>query len=364
MKGLVLAGGAGTRLRPLTHTGAKQLVPVANRPILFYVIDNLVDAGVHELGIIISPETGAEVRAAVGDGSRWGATVTYLVQDRPAGLAHAVWTARGYLGTNDFCMFLGDNLIGTKIRQAAEAFSASPEVCASVMLKEVANPSQFGVAEVDESGNVLRLVEKPQRPMSNLALVGIYFFRHPIFGAIERISPSARGELEITDAISKLMELGHSVRFDRVKSWWLDTGKKDELLLANDTVLDDWLLHQVSGAIDSESRLSGRLRIEAGARIVRSTIRGPVIIGAGAQIVDAHVGPFTSIGDDVVIERASVDHSILLAGCRVADIGRLEDSIIGRRVVIQPGNSRQGALSLMVGDDCRVELGSHRGHGG
>lgn len=364
MKGLILAGGSGTRLRPLTHTGAKQLVPVANRPVLFYVIDNLVDAGILDIGIVVSPETGAEVRAAVGDGSRWGATVTYLLQDRPAGLAHAVMTARSYLGAADFCMFLGDNLVGTKIRSAAEAFLMSPTVSASVMLKEVADPSQFGVAEVDETGNVIRLVEKPQKPTSNLALVGIYFFRSPIFDAIEQIRPSARGELEITDAISMLVELGHPVRFDRVKSWWLDTGKKDDLLLANDTVLDDWLVHEVSGTIDAESRLSGRVRIEAGAQIVRSTIRGPVTIGARAKVVDAHVGPFTSIGNDVVVERASVDHSILLEGSRVSDIGRLEDSIIGRRVIVQPGASRQGALSLMVGDDCRVELGSHNSRGG
>lgn len=360
MKGLVLAGGAGTRLRPLTYTGAKQLVPVANRPILFYVLDNLVDAAITDIGMIISPETGAEIRAAIGDGSRWGARVTFILQDRPSGLAHAVKTAQGYLGDSDFCMFLGDNLIGTKIRGAVEAFRGAPSIAASVMLKEVTNPSQFGVAEVDDTGNVVRLVEKPKEPRSNLALVGIYLFRSDIFAAIERIQPSARGELEITDAISMLLELGRVVRFDRVSSWWLDTGKKDDLLLANDTVLDDWLIHNVEGEVDSESRLSGRVRLAKGAQIIRSTVRGPVIVGARARIVDAHIGPFTSIGDDVVIERASVDHSILLNGSLVKDIGRLEDSLIGRRVVVHPGETRQGALSLLVGDDCRVELGKSR----
>jgi glucose-1-phosphate thymidylyltransferase len=357
MKGLVLAGGSGTRLRPLTYTGAKQLVPVANRPILFYVIDNLVDAGIVDIGIILSPETGEEVRAAVGDGSRWGAKVTYILQAKPAGLAHAVKTARPYLGDDDFCMFLGDNLIGTKVRAAVEAFRAAPSMAASVMLKAVSDPTQFGIAEVDDEGNVISLVEKPKEPRGSLALVGIYLFRVAIFSAIERIRPSARGELEITDAISMLIELGHAVRFDRVQSWWLDTGKKDDLLLANDTVLDDWLVHDVKGSVDAESRISGRLRIDPGAHIIRSTIRGPVVIGARARIADAHIGPFTSIGDDVVIERASVEHSILLSGSQVRDIVRLEDSVIGRRVVVQPGSTRHGALNLLVGDDCRVELG-------
>jgi glucose-1-phosphate thymidylyltransferase len=357
MKGLVLAGGSGTRLRPLTYTGAKQLVPVANRPILFYVLDNLVDAGIVDIGIILSPETGEEVRAAIGDGSLWGAKVTYILQAKPAGLAHAVKIARPYLGDDDFCMFLGDNLIGTKVRAAVEAFRSAPSMAASVMLKAVSNPSQFGIAEVDDQGNVIGLVEKPKEPRSSLALVGIYLFRVPIFSAIERIRPSARGELEITDAISMLIELGHAVRFDRVQSWWLDTGKKDDLLLANDTVLDDWLVHEVKGSVDAESRVSGRLRIDPGAQIIRSTIRGPVVIGARARITDAHIGPFTSIGDDVVIERAGVEHSILLSGSQIRDIVRLEDSVIGRRVIVQPGSTRHGALNLLVGDDCRVELG-------
>ncbi len=356
MKGLVLAGGAGTRLRPLTYSGAKQLVPVANRPILFYVVDNLVDAGITEIAMIVSPETGSEVRATVGDGSRWGAHITYIVQDRPSGLAHAAKMAHAYIGHSDFCMFLGDNLIGAKVRGSIDAFRAAPSIAASVMLKQVANPSQFGVAEVDASGNVVRLVEKPANPKSDLALVGIYLFRSQIFDAIERIRPSARGELEITDAIGKLIELGHVVRFDRVAAWWLDTGKKDDLLLANDTVLDDWLTYGIHGGVDAESRISGRVRVEEGAQIRRSTVRGPAIIGARAQVVDSRIGPFTSVGDDVVIERASVNHSILMNGSSVRDIGLLEDSVVGRRVLVHPGETRHGALSLLVGDDSRVEL--------
>jgi glucose-1-phosphate thymidylyltransferase len=357
MKGLVLAGGSGTRLRPLTYTGAKQLVPVANRPILFYVIDNLVDAGIVDIGVIVSPETGGEVRAAVGDGSRWGARIDYIVQASPAGLAHAVQTAGAFLGRDEpFCMYLGDNLIGTKVRGAVETFLASPGLAASVMLKEVSNPSSFGVAEVDEGGRVVRLVEKPAEPKSNLALVGVYLFRPAIFDAIGRIKPSARGELEITDAIGELIELGGEVHFERVASWWLDTGKKDDLLLANATVLDTWLKHEVRGRVDEESRLLGRVAVEEGAVVERSVVRGPTVIGRGARVVDSHVGPFTSVGEGVAIVRSRVDHSVLMEGCRVEDVARLEDSLIGRRVLVHPGPPHRGALSLLVGDDCRVEL--------
>ena len=356
MKGLVLAGGSGTRLRPLTYTGAKQLVPVANRPVLFYVIENLVDAGITDIGVIISPETGAEIRAALGDGARFGAKFTFVSQDRPAGLAHAVLTARAFLDSDDFVMYLGDNLIGMRIGEACAAFRADPTLAASVMLKEVPNPSSFGVAEVDAAGNVVSLVEKPKEPRSNLALVGIYLFRPAIFDAIAQIKPSARGELEITDALSKLIALGLKVKFTRLTSWWLDTGKKDDMLLANDTVLDDWLEAKNEGTVDAASKINGRVSIGKGAIVERSTLRGPIVIGDGARVVDSRIGPFTAIGDAVVIERSTVDHSVIMTGSRILDIPRLEDSLIGKRVVVHPGGSRHGALSLMVGDDCVVEL--------
>ncbi len=361
MKGLILSGGAGTRLRPLTYTGAKQLVPVANRPVLFYVVDNLVDAGITDIGVIVSPETGAEVRRALGDGSLFGARFTYIVQDKPAGLAHAVAVARPYLGESDFVMYLGDNLIGTMIRDTVREFQEDTERSASVMLKEVSNPSSFGVAEVDEAGNVVRLVEKPKEPKSNLALVGIYLFRSIVHRAVDEIRPSPRGELEITDAISKILELGGKVTFSRVTSWWLDTGKKDDLLLANDTVLDDWLRPGIEGSVDAESTLTGRVRVSKGATVVRSVVRGPVVIGEGAEVVDARIGPFTSLGDGVRVIRSTVDHSVIMEGSRVEDIPRLEDSLIGRRVSVRPGASRHGALSLMVGDDCVIELSGERG---
>jgi glucose-1-phosphate thymidylyltransferase len=369
MKGLVLAGGAGSRLRPLTHTGAKQLVPVANRPILFYVIDNLVDAGIVDIGIIISPETGAEVRAALGDGSKWSNTndglldfprlnvhFTYILQEKPAGLAHAVYSARKFLDGGAFCMFLGDNLIGTKIRKAVQDFTSYQELTASIMLKEVPNPSSFGIAEIDDKGRVISLIEKPANPKSNLALVGIYFFRSIIFTAIENIKPSPRGELEITDAIGELLTMGHEVHFERVKSWWLDTGKKDDLLLANTTVLDDWLKHDIRGAVDSSSKLTGRIHLAASAKVVNSTIRGPVTIDENAQIINAHIGPYTSIGAGVTIENSRVEHSVILENSRIQNIPRLEDSLIGRRVTIHPGNAQNGSLILLVGDDSKVEF--------
>ncbi len=356
MKGLVLAGGSGTRLRPLTYTGAKQLVPVANRPVLFYVMDNLVHAGITEIGVIISPETGAEIRRALVDGERFGAKFHYILQDKPAGLAHAVATARPFLGDSDFAMYLGDNLIGMKIREAVEEFRQQRELAASVMLKEVPNPSSFGVAEVDASGRVISLVEKPKQPRSNLALVGIYLFRPSIFDAISKIKPSPRGELEITDAISKLIELGGTVRFSRLTSWWLDTGKKDDMLLANDTVLDDWLEARNDGEVDAESKVQGRVVVGKGSRLVRSTVRGPVVIGENVTLTDARIGPFTSLGDGVTIERSGVDHCVIMEGSRIHDIARLEDSLLGKRVIVHPGTTRHGALALMVGDDCVIEL--------
>ena len=356
MKGLVLAGGAGTRLRPLTYTGAKQLVPVANRPVLFYVIDNLVDAGIDDIGIIIAPETGAEIQSALGDGSRFGARFTFIPQDKPLGLAHAVAVAKPFLDDSSFVMYLGDNLIGTMIKEPVAAFRESSSLAASLMLKAVSNPSSFGVAEVDANGNVISLVEKPQEPRSNLALVGIYLFRPMIHDAIAQIKPSARGELEITDAISKMIELGGKVSFSRVASWWLDTGKKDDMLLANDTVLDDWLKPANEGHVDQASRLTGRVRVGKGTRIERSTIRGPVVIGDNAVISDARIGPFTSIGDGVRIEHSTVEHSVIMPGSSIINIARLEDSLVGKRVVVRPGASRHGSLSLMVGDDCVIEL--------
>ncbi len=355
MKAIILSGGKGTRLRPLTYSGAKQLVPVANKPILFYCIDNIVKAGIREIGIIISPETGEEIKGAVGDGSLWGIDIRYITQDMPGGLAHAIKTARDFLADSPFVMYLGDNLIGTGIRRFVDEFnSRGPE--ALILLKEVEDPKQFGVAEISGEGRVLRLIEKPDIPPSNLALVGIYIFSPAIHDAIERIKPSRRGELEITDAIQELITTGSSVESFVLDMWWLDTGKKDDMLTANAIVLDEWLKGDIRGSIDDRSNILGRVSIGMGSIIRGSRIRGPVVIGDNSVIEDSFIGPFTSIGNNVKVIKSSVEHSVIMDDSELAGIERLEESLIGRRVKITRNNSMHKALRLMLGDDSVVEV--------
>jgi glucose-1-phosphate thymidylyltransferase len=355
LKGLVLSGGRGTRLRPLTHTAAKQLVPVANRPILFYVLDNLKAAGVSEVGMIICPETGLAVQNAVGDGRAWGLTVEYILQDQPLGLAHAVKTARPFLGQNPFIMYLGDNLIGSKISQFCAQFQAS-DGDAMILLKEVDSPSAFGIAEVDGNGHVKNLVEKPKSPKSNLALVGIYIFSHKIHAAIDRIKPSSRGELEITDAIQALLDDGSKVLSNRIDGWWLDTGKKDDLLTANRIVLDDWIQRTIEGQVDSASSVTGRVQLGKGSRVVRSRIRGPVVVGENVFIEDSFIGPFTSIGDGCKIHSSVLEHCVFLENATVKRVDRLEDSLVGKNSVVVKEVGAHQAYRLMIGDDSEVSL--------
>ncbi|MDH3445621.1 MAG: glucose-1-phosphate thymidylyltransferase [Deltaproteobacteria bacterium] len=355
LKGLVLAGGRGTRLRPLTHTAAKQLVPVANRPILFYVLDNLKAAGVIDVGMIICPETGQAVQTAVGDGGRWGIKVEYIQQDQPSGLAHAVKIARPYLGQSAFVMYLGDNLIGTGISEFCGEFHDSG-ADAMILLKDVATPSAFGIAEVDGGGRVISLEEKPKQPKSNLALVGIYVFSPKIHNAIDRIKPSRRGELEITDAIQALLDGGSKVLSRRIDGWWLDTGKKDDLLTANTVVLDDWIQRSIAGEVDEESQVTGRVQLGKGSTVARSKIRGPVVIGENVHIEDSFIGPFTSIGDGCRIIGSVLEHCLFLENATVNRVDRLEDSLIGKNsVVIKEMNTHQ-AYRLMIGDDSEVSL--------
>jgi len=355
LKGLVLSGGRGTRLRPLTYTAAKQLVPVGNRPILFHVLDNLQNAGVEEVGIIISPETGGAVREAVGSGEPWGMRVDYILQTEPLGLAHAVKIAKPYLASNSFVMYLGDNLIGCGVRKYRQKFEASG-ADASILLKEVENPSSFGIAEIDHQQRVTRLVEKPMQPKSNLALVGIYFFTSKIHQAINAISPSWRGELEITDAIQALLNAGGKVLSDRVETWWLDTGKKDDLLTANSVVLDEWIRRSIGGEIDSLSQVAGRVQLGLGSRVVNSTVRGPVVIGENVLLEDCFIGPFTSIGNGCRIISSVLEHCVLLENARIEHVDRLEDSLIGKNSVVLKDHKVHQAYRLMIGDDSEVLL--------
>jgi glucose-1-phosphate thymidylyltransferase len=355
MKGLVLSGGKGTRLRPITHTAAKQLVPVANKPILFFVLENLAQAGITDVGIIIAPETGPAIREAVGNGERFGITVSWIVQDRPGGLAHAVRTARPFLGDSPFVMYLGDNLIGTRIDRFTADFKAG-DAEAMILLKEVADPSGSGVAVVDAKGHVTRLVEKPKVPPSNLALVGVYWFRPGIHSAIDAIKPSARGELEITDAIQRLLDTGARVDSRVLAEWWLDTGKKDDLLAANTTVLDAWCRTNVQGTVDATSQVTGRVEIGPGSVVSNSRIRGPVIIGKDCRISDSAIDPFTSVGDGSRITGSQVRHTVMLGDCRIEGVDAIEDSLIGRGAVVHSNGKARGAIRLSLGDDSTVEL--------
>jgi glucose-1-phosphate thymidylyltransferase len=354
LKGLILSGGAGTRLRPITHTSAKQLVPVANKPVLFYGIEALVEAGVDEIGIIVSPQTGDEIRAATGDGSRFGATIEHITQDEPLGLAHAVLTAEEYLQDGPFVMYLGDNLLRDGITELVEHFRDS-EPDALILLTPVPDPSHYGVAELDAE-RVVRLVEKPKDPPSDLALVGVYMFNSGVFDAARSIEPSARGELEITDTIQRLIDDGRRVESRTVRGWWKDTGQLEDMLEANRLVLED-VERRVEGELDADSRVEGRVVVEPGARLERSLVRGPAIIGRDARIADAYVGPYTAIADGVVVQGSEVEHSILLEGSRVEDLdARMEASLLGRNVHLARADGLPKTLRMIVGDNAEITI--------
>lgn len=355
MKALILSGGTGTRLRPLTHTTAKQLIPVANKPIIHYVVDSITAAGIKDIGVIIAPETGDDVKSALGDGARWGAAISYILQDSPAGLAHAVKTASEFLGDSPFVMYLGDNLIGMDIKQFIDEFEAG-DAEASILLKEVHDPQRFGVAEVSPEGQIIRLIEKPKDPPSNLALVGVYVFSPSIHKAIDQIKPSWRGELEITDAIQVLVGSGRKVISHVLTSWWLDTGKKDDMLEANRVVLDEMIHTNIKGKVNAGSSVIGRVVIGEGSLIENSTVRGPVVIGENTVVRGSFIGPYTSVGNECLIENTSVDFSVVLDGSKISDIERLEESLVGKKSTICLDKSKHKALRVHIGDDSEVKL--------
>ncbi len=353
MKGLILSGGKGTRLRPLTYTSAKQLVPVANKPVLFYTIENLVEAGIRDIGIVVG-DTAAEVRAAVGNGDRWGVKVTYLQQEAPLGLAHAVKIAQDFMGDEPFVMYLGDNMLEESIRPLVEEFEKGSCNC-QILLKEVANPRSYGVA-VLENDRVVNLIEKPADPPSNLALVGVYMFDSNIFTAVNAIQPSRRGELEITDAIQYLVTHNYHVRPYILKGWWVDTGKQADMLEVNRLILDR-MEPANFGFVDKDSKLDGKVIIEKGAEIINSVIRGPVIIGEDCRIINSYIGPFSSINHHCTITDSEVEHSIVLENSQIVDIrGRIEDSLIGRNVIVEKSPIKPKAFKLLLGDNSRVGI--------
>ena len=353
MKGLILSGGKGTRLRPLTYTRAKQLVPVANKPVLFYGVEAIVAAGIREVGVVVG-DTREEIQSALGDGSRFGARITYIEQEAPRGLAHAVLISEPFLRGEPFVMYLGDNLIADGITALVDDYRRIG--CNSqILLARVANPEQFGVAELD-NGRVVRLTEKPKHPKSDLALVGVYMFDETIFEAVRSIRPSSRDELEITDAIQWLIDHGKSVHPHIVSGWWKDTGKIEDMLEANRIILDTFIPRGIEN-VDSGCRVEGKVVIEEGAKLFHSTIRGPAVIGAGAEIRDAFVGPYTSIGPNCFVERCEIENSIVLQGSRLERIpGRIADSLIGTNVRIHPGAERPRVHRFLIGDNSEIGI--------
>jgi len=367
MKGLILSGGAGTRLRPITHTSAKQLVPVANKPILFYGIEDMAEAGIVEIGIIVG-ETRHEVMEAVGDGSAFGVRVTYIPQDEPLGLAHCVVIAREFLGEDDFVMYLGDNLLRQGIAEFVDAFEGARDEArrpsldgdgeipaAQILLAHVDDPQRFGVAEIGDTGEVVRLVEKPEHPPSDLALVGVYLFDPRIHDAVAAIQPSPRGELEITDAIQWLIDNGFTVRHEVVDGWWIDTGKLDPLLEGNRLVLET-IEPRLDGTMDEHSRIEGRVVLEEGSQLINSVVRGPSIIGKNSVVRDSYIGPYTAVYFGCSIVNSEVEHTIVLEQSSIEGVPRLQDSLIGKQVQVRRSERRPRATRLMLGDHSVVDL--------
>ncbi|WP_049559292.1 glucose-1-phosphate thymidylyltransferase [Nonomuraea sp. SBT364] len=355
MKALVLAGGSGTRLRPITHTSAKQLVPVANKPVLFYGLEAIAAAGIRELGLVVG-DTHAEIEAAVGDGSAFGLEVTYLRQEAPLGLAHGVLIARDFLGDDDFVMYLGDNFVVGGISDVVDRFSRE-RPAAQIMLTRVGDPRQFGVAELDGRGRVIALEEKPAHPKSDLALVGVYLFTPAVHEAVAELKPSGRGELEITDAIQWLLEAGLPVESSVITGYWKDTGNVTDMLEVNRLVLES-LEAGVLGSVDGASELIGRVLVEPGAVVERSRLVGPAIIGAGAVVRDSYVGPFTSIGAGCAITRSEIEYSIVLPRASIEGVGRIESSLIGHDVEVTPAPNTPRAHRLVLGDHSKVQISS------
>ncbi|HID43258.1 MAG TPA: glucose-1-phosphate thymidylyltransferase [Archaeoglobaceae archaeon] len=352
MKGLVLSGGFGTRLRPLTYSQQKQLIPVANKPILFYAIEDVIEAGVDEIYIIVGPNKEQVIEVVKSE--KWDAEIDFIYQSEPKGLAHAVKISQDYIGDESFVMYLGDNVLKGGITRFADEFITS-DADASILLTEVSNPQQFGVAELNEDGSVKRLIEKPKKPPSNYALVGIYFFKPVVFEAVNSIKPSWRDELEITDAIQWLIENGYRVKSNIVKDWWKDTGKPEDILEANRLVLDE-IEHRISGEVEN-SGVMGRVIVELGTLIKNSSVKGPCIIGKNCRIINSYIGPYTSIGNECEIIDTEIEDSVVMDECRIINAGRIVEGLIGKGVEIVKGNAKPKGNRFVVGDHSKIIMG-------
>jgi glucose-1-phosphate thymidylyltransferase len=358
VKALITAGGKGTRLRPITHTSNKHLIPIANKPMIVYALEAVADAGIREVGIVINPDTGEEIRQALGGGEAWGLKLTYVVQDAPRGLAHVVRVAQDFIGGEPFVFYLGDNVIVGGIRQFVEEFSRSEDHCRLVFAR-VRDPERFGVPEV-RNGKLIGVQEKPAQPKSDFAVTGIYVYDHHIFEAVHAITPSARGELEISDAHQYLLEHGYRVGYSEITGWWKDTGKPEDLLEANRLALDKIREQPEAfrpGQVDAKSDIAGKVILEPGATVIGSQIRGPAIIGTGTVVENSYIGPFTSIGADCVLRNSEVEYSIVLERCRIIDVDtRIERSLLGREVELLRCVTKPMTHKFIVGDQSRIEL--------
>lgn len=355
IKALILAGGKGSRLKPLTYAIPKPLLPVANKPVIYYVIEQITEAGIKDVGIVISPETGQQVKDTVGTGSRWGINISYIAQDKPLGIAHAVKSAQGFLNNQPFLLFLGDNLLKGGVTEFVQQF-INKDVDAMILLKEVPDPSLFGVAELDKTGRVIKVEEKPSFPKSNLIVIGVYLFKPIIHLAIENLAPSKRGEFEITDAIQVLIDRGSKVQSHILSGWWLDTGNKDDMLEANSLVLEGFLEHKLEGEISSDSSISGTVEIGKGARIIKSFIKGPVSIAEDCVIINSRIGPSVSIDKRTMVESSSIEHSVIMENCRIKNVRWVTGSLIGKGVELSRAIKRHRQITLLLCDDSRIEL--------
>ncbi len=354
MKALITSGGRGTRLRPITHTSNKHLIPIANKPILFYAMEYVAEAGIKDVGIVVNPETAEEIKNGMGDGTRWGVNITYVMQEAPLGLAHVVKIAEDFIGKDDFVFYLGDNMVVGGIKRFIEEFQSNTATC-QLVLSKVKDPQRFGVPEIKD-GKIISVIEKPSNPKSDYAVTGIYIYNSTIFEAVNNIKPSPRGELEISDAHQYLLEHNYEVRYSEITGWWKDTGKPIDLLEANRLVLDN-IQSNIKGTIDKDSNISGRVIIAKGAKIINSNIRGPAIIGENTIIKDSYIGPFTSIYHNCHIEKSEIEFSIILEYCEINKVTvRIEGSLLGREVVLTEANIKPRSHRFIIGDQSRVEV--------